>query len=97
VTLADLAASLPWGLHDALLESIEIDWLHPCATLMVRVMITERQDLDRRCKVTVGGLVFCSIDPPEIDPARHYEPVPPEGLWIGENVEATPTDPLQDP
>ncbi len=81
--MANVEAALPWGLHDAILESIEIDWLSARATLTVRVMITERQDSDRRGKIAVSGLVFCAIDPPEIDSARHYEPVPPDGLWIG--------------
>ena len=61
MTMADVEAALPWGLHDALLESIQIDWLNARASLMC-AMIAERQDLDRRGKVTVSGLVFCSID-----------------------------------
>jgi hypothetical protein len=63
MTMADVEAALPWGLHDALLESIEIDWPNARASLTVRVMIAEGQDLVRRGKVTVSGLVFCSIDP----------------------------------
>jgi|HubBroStandDraft_5_1064220.scaffolds.fasta_scaffold244119_2 hypothetical protein len=83
MNIADLEATLPWGLHDARLESIEVDWLNARATLTVRVRVTAGQDIDRRGRITVGGLVFCSIDAPEIDPSRHYEPVPADGLWIG--------------
>jgi hypothetical protein len=79
MNIADLEATLPWGLHDARLESIEVDWLNARATLTVRVRVTAGQDIDRRGRITVGGLVFCSIDAPEIDPSRHYEPVPPTG------------------
>ena len=35
-----------------------------------------------RARITITGLVFCSIDPPEIDPTRGYEPTPDHGLWI---------------
>lgn len=35
--MADVEDALPWGLHDAHLESIEIDWLNARASLTVRV------------------------------------------------------------
>jgi hypothetical protein len=81
-TLEAIEAALPWGLHDAYLERMEIDWVGQHLMLTVRVMISERQDMDQRALVTIAGLVFCAIDAPEIDPARGYEPCPPHGLWI---------------
>jgi hypothetical protein len=82
MTLEEIEAGLPWGLHDAYLERIEIDWLARRAVLRMRLMMSERQDLDQRAEVTVDGLVYCSIDPPEIDPAGGYEPTPAAGLWV---------------
>jgi hypothetical protein len=82
MTLEELEATLPWGFHDAYLERIEIDWPKAKLVLDVRVMITEHQDMDQRARITVTGLVFCCIDPPEIDPTRGYEPTPDHGLWI---------------
>jgi hypothetical protein len=59
-----------------------VDWVERRLTLDLRVMMTEHQDMDQRARVTMTGLVLCSIDPPEIDPARGYEPCPSTGLWI---------------
>jgi hypothetical protein len=81
-TLSELEDTLPWGLHDAYIERIEIDWIGRRAVLGVRAMISERQDMDQRAKVILDGLVYCSIDPPEIDPARGYEATPADGLWV---------------
>lgn len=66
-SIADIEATLPWGLHDAYLEALEIDWPNAKLVMSVRVMITERQDMDRRMKLIVTGLVFCVIDPPRAD------------------------------
>ena len=45
-------------------------------------MDSENQDMDRRAKTTVTGLVFCAIDPTEIDRGRRYDPTPDAGLWV---------------
>lgn len=82
MTLDALAASLPWGLHDAYLEALSIDWPRASASLSLRLMVSERQDEERRARVDLSGLVFCSVEPPEIDPAAGYNPSPSEGLWI---------------
>jgi hypothetical protein len=82
MNLEDLEATLPWGLHDAYLERIEIDWPKAELVLDVRVMITEHQEMDQRARISVTGLVFCAMDPPEIDPARGYDPTAEHGLWI---------------
>jgi hypothetical protein len=82
MTFDELEATLPWGLHDAYLEGIVIDWPASQLELAVRVMMSEQQDMDQRAQVTVRGLVYCAIDPPEIDPERGYGPTPQLGLWI---------------
>ena len=82
MNISDIEASLPWGLHDARFEAIEIDWSGARLTLCARVMMSETQDLEQRAKLVVSGLVFCTIDPPEIDPTRGYEPTPASGLWV---------------
>ena len=64
-TIAEVTEALPWGLHDAYLEGMDVDWLASTLSLRVRVMISERQDMDRRATIRVTGLVFCSVDPPE--------------------------------
>src|ERR1700722_316639 len=82
MNLAEIEAGLPWGLHDAYLEGIEIDWLTSTACLLVRVMMTERQDQDQRARITVSGLAFCAIDPP--DPRRRdKDSSVSRGLWLG--------------
>jgi hypothetical protein len=86
MNLEELEATLPWGLHDAYLERLQIDWPEAKLVLDVRVMITEHQDMDQRALITITGLVFCSVDPPEIDLAHGYEPTPVGGLWIDSGV-----------
>lgn len=82
MTFDDIEATLPWGLHDAYLEAIAIDWLGARLELTVRLMMSERQDMDQRARITVTGLVYCAIDPPEIEPKRGYVAIPEHGLWI---------------
>lgn len=81
-TIADLEKSLPWGLHDAHLESVHIDWAAARLTLNVRVALGKHQEEDRRAKIVVEGLVFCAVDPPQIDRSNGYEPTPQTGLRI---------------
>jgi hypothetical protein len=82
MTFDEIEATLPWGLHDAYIEGIVLDWLDARLELTVRLMMSEHQDMDQRACVTVRGLVYCAIDPPEIDPKRGQEPMPVNGLWI---------------
>lgn len=87
-TPAEIEDTLPWGFHDAYLEGLAIDWLKKTVVLDLRVMMSEEQDLDQRARLIVSDLVFCSVQAPEIDPARRYEPTPEGGLWIdgGEGI-----------
>jgi hypothetical protein len=80
-TLDDLADQLPWGFHDAHLEALTIDWLGQTLSLVARFPMSKRQDIERRGRVVVSGLFFCSIDPAVSD-GDGYETIPKGGLWI---------------
>lgn len=82
MTLNELEDDLPWGFHDARLESLQIDWLGARLTMEMRLPINESASLGRRARITVTGLVYCAVEPPVIEPKRHYEPVPKAGLWL---------------
>jgi hypothetical protein len=81
MNLAEIEASLPWGFHDAYLERLEIDWVQSRLAFELRLMMTESQDKDQRARLTVNGLVYCSVEPPIVDPPA-YEATSPDGLWI---------------
>jgi hypothetical protein len=53
-------------------------------------MMSEHQDQERRARIDLTGLVFCSIDPPEIAPERGYKPTPEAGLWISDGEGTAP-------
>ena len=80
-TLAELVKDLPWGLHDAHLEGLSIDWLAQTVTLVVRFPMTKRQDVERRAEVRVSGLFFCAVDPPLLTAGYDLDDSS-EGLWI---------------
>src|SRR4051794_40733608 len=82
MTFDEIERQLPWGLHDADLDRLEIDWMTARAVLDIRVKMTKKQDIDRPGRLTVSGLVFCSVDPPVIDPVRGCEVRPSTGLSI---------------
>ena len=84
MTIRELADGLPWGLHDAYLEAPSIDWPRATASLTMRLMISERQDQERRGRIDLTGLVFCSVDAPEIAADRGYTPTPGDGLWLSQ-------------
>lgn len=58
MTLEDLENALDWGLHDALLVRLEVDWAQRRLTLDARVMCGEHQEADRLARFTLEGLVF---------------------------------------
>jgi len=82
MNIDDLSETLPWGLHDAHLERLTIDWMRRELVLDLRLMITERQDKDQRARLTITGLVYCSIEPPIIHPEKGYQATPATGLRI---------------
>jgi hypothetical protein len=87
MTLVEIEDTLPWGLHDAYLEEMAIDWPNRRLILTVRVMISERQDRDQRARVTVDGLAFCVVDPPQRMPEAEETA---HGLWIDSGTGAAP-------
>jgi len=93
MTFQEIEATLPWGLHDAYLEGIVIDWVGARLELDVRLMMSESQDLDQRARLTVTGLVYCAIDAPRSDPPRGYTSIPGTGLWIDTGAGPAPTAP----
>ena len=58
MTFDEIEATLPWGLHDAYLEGIVLDWLGGRLELTVRLMMNEHQNMDQRARITVSGLVY---------------------------------------
>lgn len=89
MTLDERESQLPWGLHDAYVEGIALDFLQARAVLDVRVMMSEAQDLDQRARLVIEGLVFCAIEAPQ---AADGPIDAPAGLWIDAGVERTPPD-----
>jgi hypothetical protein len=53
-------------------------------------MWSERQDRERRGRILLSGLVFCSVDAPEIAPDRGYTPTTADGLWISDGEGRAP-------
>jgi hypothetical protein len=73
---------LPWGLHDALLLKLEIEWVLARARLDLRIPMTESQDQDRLGQLTFDGLLFCSLEAPELDKVRGYVATTSDGLQV---------------
>lgn len=86
MTLEEATADLGWGLHDALLQGLEIDWTTAILRLIVRIKADENQTLDRLASVSIGGLQYCIIDPPgTIDEIRG------RGLWMDDGAGVAPS------
>jgi hypothetical protein len=78
MTLDELEDTLPWGLHDAYVERMTIDWTRAQLTLDVRVMIGEHQETDRRARIVVSGLDYFAMEPPR----TQTRPREGEGIWV---------------
>jgi hypothetical protein len=69
MTFQDLADSLPNGFHDAHLKSVCIDYVERLLAMQMEILVgtPEAQDRDeyRKATLTVTGLYFCVIDPPD--------------------------------
>lgn len=63
-TLEAIESTLPWGLHDAVLEGLSLDFVGSRLTLDVRLMMTTRQEMDRRARVHVAGLAWSVVEAP---------------------------------
>lgn len=78
-TIGDLLGELPWGLHDAFLEALRVDYLESRLELTVRLMMSERQDRDQRAMIRVDGLVYCAVEAPTAHAMDELEEGP---VWI---------------
>ncbi len=72
MTLDELAASLPSGLHDAKLLSLAIDYPRQRMTLDLRIDVGDPDAPDaaarearRPVRICFTGLVLCVVDPPD--------------------------------
>ena len=81
-TFTDLEKDLPWEFHDAYIEGVTIDWLAETLALVMRFPMTKNQEVERRARVTVTGLFFCSIEPLALG-SDDYKHIASEGLWVG--------------
>jgi hypothetical protein len=80
--LETIEEGLPWGLHDALLVRLDVDWVQGIARMELRVAMTEVHDQDRLGQLTFNRLLFCAVEAPEIDKARGYRATSPDGLQV---------------
>jgi hypothetical protein len=78
--LEKLEVDLPWGLHDAHLEQLRIDWAHRSLSLVLRLAMSKHQDMDQRALITISDLAYCIIEAPSSVPPE--ETMPAQGLWI---------------
>lgn len=82
MNLEDIDDELPWGFHDAFLERVDLDYCAGRAVLHMRFPMSEHQELDRRGRVELEGLVYWISEAPMIDPPTLYQAHTPAGLWI---------------
>ena len=88
----ELFGSDTWGLHDASLAALRVDWVARTLELDVRVRIGERAARVRSARVVCTGLVFLALDSERTIEWRE------SGLWVdgsdGEAARAPPNPPL---
>lgn len=69
MTFRDLERSLPNGFHDAELKSVSIDYVERQLTMQMAILVgtPEAEDAEeyRNATLTVTGLYFCVIAPPD--------------------------------
>lgn len=68
MTIAELEAreNLPWGLHDAELRALHVDYVDMRLVIEVLVQYGERQDRERLARLVVDDLLFLVVDPPDL-------------------------------
>jgi hypothetical protein len=66
VTLSELAASLPNGLHDANLGTVSLDFLTREARLELDIWIGDEAEMEayRRAEIKLSGLHYWVSEPP---------------------------------
>jgi hypothetical protein len=94
MTLADIAAELPSGFHDAFLRTLTIDYVSRRATLDLRVSVGDpdaptkaEREAYEPVTVTISGLLWYVVEPPIPSTERTDK-----GLWI----DAGPVSDLKD-
>lgn len=93
MTLEELEATLPNGLHDAYLERVVIDYAQGRACLDLRVSVgspedrNESPELYRPATIELFGLRFLAIDPP----GPGAQPPGPRRVWIDAGPGRPPT------
>jgi hypothetical protein len=90
MTLDELENTLPWGLHDAYVESVLFDWTRSSLRLDVRVMMSESQDCDQRARITLEGVAYLSVE--RASSADDGAVCPSGELWIDSSVVVNPTE-----
>lgn len=81
-TLEAIEEKLPWGLHDALLVQLGVDWAHGTAKMDLRIAMSEAQDQDRMGQLLFTDLLFCAVEAPELDKARGYGARSTDGVQV---------------
>jgi len=70
MTFQDLEDSLPNGFDDAELKTFSIDYVERLLTMQMEILIgapeAEDQDEYRSATLTVTGLYFCVVEPPDV-------------------------------
>jgi hypothetical protein len=71
MTLEELEATLPNGLHDAEVKSVLIDYVERRATMELSVWVGDMSDLPatreayKDGSLTISGLLFVAVEPPD--------------------------------
>jgi hypothetical protein len=84
VTLTELMQTLPWGLHDAYLVKISIDYEAHTVDVDVRLKMDGRQKLDRLARLHFVGMDYFAGLPPD-KPHDQDDALP----WIDQLDEAS--------
>jgi hypothetical protein len=89
MTFDELLDELPNGFHDAGLLGIEISYLKSCVILYATINATadDAEQYVRDVKVTLSGVVFFAIDPPD----QNYPLAHGQALWTDAGAGAPST------
>jgi hypothetical protein len=77
MTLEEIDLSLPHGLHDALIVSLQHDYAAAVLTLTLS-LYAKGEEGRRAGELKFDGVLYCAIDPPEAVSAFQH----PGELWI---------------
>ena len=63
-TLREVVDGLPWGLHDAHLCRMEMDWTRQALVLELLLPMTRDQEMDQRARITLKGVQWFTAGTP---------------------------------